>query len=224
MSRKVRIGRASLRRLLVRGATSGIAAHVVRAVTTHHDRTSGRFGAPADWRRLCALGAMLSGLAGLPVASFLVGGLTGDYLTDDYLTGLASIVGGLLQVLLILRIGSPDVYGDWVSLGMLDACLGMLLTFDPGLALWTSPALFALLLAASSLVRIWIGLTLATGSAFTWLGTSGLMGFFLLLWLVGATHALSGFDRLIALDLVLRVDLFLRGAAIVGFGLSLSRG
>ena len=50
------------------------------------------------------------------------------------------------------------------------------------------------------------------------------MGLFLLLWLWGATHAFSGFDRLVAVDLVLRVDLLLRGAAIVGFGLSLPRG
>lgn len=193
--------------------------HLLKVFTARHDRTAGRFSTPGDWRRLCALGAMLSGLAGVPVASFLVGGLTGDYLT-----GLASIVGGLLQFLLVLRIGSPDIYGDWISLGLLDACLGVVLTFDPGLAFWMSPALFTLLLAASSLVRIWIGLTLATGSAFTWLGTSGLMGLFLLLWLWGATHAFSGFDRLVAVDLVLRVDLLLRGAAIVGFGLSLPRG
>jgi len=219
MPRKARFGRPSLRCLLIRRATLGIAVHLLKAFTARYHRTSGRFDTPGNWRRLCALGAMLLGLAGLPVASFLVGGPTGDYLG-----GVASIIGGLLQVLLILRIGSPDVYGDWVSLGLLDTSLGVVLTFDPGLALSTSPALFTLLLAASSLVRIWIGLTLATGSAFTWLGTSGLMGLFLLLWLWGATHAFSGFDRLVAVDLVLRVDLLLRGAAIVGFGLSLPRG
>lgn len=194
-------------------------SHWLRVFTARYDRTRGRFGAPGCWRRLCALGAMVSGLAGVPIASFLVGGMTGDYMG-----GLASIVGGLLQFLLILRIGSPDIYGDWISLGILDTCLGVVLTLDPGLAFWMSPALFTLLLAASSLLRIWIGLTLATGSAFTWLGTSGLMGLFLLLWLWGATHAFSGFDRLVAVDLVLRVDLLLRGAAIVGFGLSLPRG
>ena len=218
MPRKPRFGRPSLRCLLIRGAALGMTARLLRAFTARYERTSGRFGAPGNWRRLCALGAMLLGLAGLPVASFLVGGPTGDYLG-----GLASIVGGLLQVLLMLRIGGPDIYGDWVSLGLLDTCLGVVLTFDPGLALWTSSALFTLLLAASSLLRIWIGLTLATGSAFTWLGTSGLMGLFLLLWLWGATNAFSGFDRLVAVDLVLRVDLLLRGAAIVGFGLSLPR-
>lgn len=219
MPRKVRFGRPSQRCLLIRRVTSGLTVQMLRVFKTRYDRTSGRFGAPWDWRGLCALGGILLGLAGFPVASFLVGGPTGDYLG-----GLASIVGGLLQILLILRMGSPQIYGDWVSLGVLDTCLGVVLTFDPGLALSMSPALFTLLLASSSLLRIWIGLTLATGSAFTWLGTSGLMGLFLLLWLWGATYAFSGFDRLVAVDLVLRVDLLLRGAAIVGFGLSLPRG
>lgn len=171
---------------------------------------------------MVALGSMLAGLAGIPVVSFVAYGLNGG----SYFPGMASIFGGFLQIMLILKIASPDIYLDWLIMGAFDVLIGALLLIDPGLASGLSLVAFALCLAASSLSRLMIGVTFHDASAFTWVGASGLVGLFLLSWFLTVVFLTSDgrLDLPMAADLVLRADLTLRGAAIVGFGLSLPRG
>lgn len=167
---------------------------------------------------MLALGVMLAGLAGVPVVSLILYGVNGSYFP-----GMASIFGGFLQALLIIRIASPDVYPDWIGLGVIDVLIGVILLFDPGLAACWSLAGFGFCFAASAVVRIWIGLTFRDAGAFTFIGASGLVGLFLLAWFLIALLSSDDIrlDLPIATDLVLRADLLLRGAALIGFGLSL---
>lgn len=161
---------------------------------------------------------MLAGLAGIPVLDFTIYGINGSYFP-----GMASLFAGFLQALLVLKIASPEVYPDWVVLGLFDILLGALLLIDPSLAEGWSLAAFCLCLAASALVRIWIGVTFRAANAITFIGTSGLVGLFLLAWFLVAVLSSRdvSLDLPVAADLVLRADLALRGAAIMGFGVSL---
>lgn len=186
------------------------------------ERTAHRFEGFGAWRRMLALGVMLAGLAGVPVLDLTIYGINGGYFP-----GMASLFAGFMQVLLVLKIASPEVYyPDWVVLGLVDILLGVLLLVDPSLAEgWSLPG-FGVCLAASSLARIWIGLTFRVANAFTWMGSSGLVGLFLLGWflVVLLTADDIRLDIPIAADLVLRADLTLRGIALMAFGVSLRQG
>ncbi len=193
-------------------------AYLLGVILAERDRTQQRFRSFGCWRRVLALGVMLAGLAGIPVVSLVIYGVNGSYFP-----GMASIFGGFLQALLIIRIASPDVYPDWIGMGVIDILIGVVLLFDPGLSTCWSLVGFGLCLAASALVRIWIGLTFREAGAFTFIGSSGLVGLFLLAWFLVVLLSSDDvrLDVPIATDLVLRADLLLRGAALIGFGLSL---
>lgn len=193
-------------------------AALLDAILARRDQTARRFQGTVCWRRVLALGAMLAGLAGVPVVSLVAYGFNGRYFP-----GMASLFGGFLQALLILKIASPDVYTDWIFMGLCDVFIGTVLLVDPGLAAGLSLMVFLLCFALSALIRIWIGLTFRAANAFTWIGSSGLVGLFLLAWFVLAVLFSSDvkLDLPMAADLVLRADLTLRGVALMGFGLSL---
>lgn len=187
-------------------------------ILAQRERTARRFSGFGAWRRVLALGVMLAGLAGIPVLDLTIYGVNGAYFP-----GMASLFAGFLQALIILKIASPEVYPDWVVLGVLDILIGALLLVDPTLAAGWSLAAFCLCLAASALVRVWIGMTFRDANAFVFIGASGLVGLFLLAWFLVAVFSSNdvGIDLPVAADLVLRADLTLRGAAIMGFGVSL---
>lgn len=198
-------------------ALRGVAS-LLGVVLIQRERTARRFCDRICWRRVLALGVMLAGLAGVPVMSLVADGFNGRYFP-----GMASLFGGLLQTVLIMKIASPDVYADWIFMGLCDVLIGALLLVDPGLAAGLSLAAFLLCFALSALIRVWIGLTFRAANAFTWIGSSGLVGLFLLAWFVLAVVFSSDvkLDLPMASDLVLRADLTLRGVALMGFGLSL---
>lgn len=191
---------------------------LIGLILAERERTAHRFEFFGAWRRVLALGVMLAGLAGIPVLELTVYGIDGSYFP-----GMASLFGGFLQALLVLKIASPEVYHDWVVLGVLDILIGILLLIDPTLADGWSLAGFVLCLAMSALVRLWIGMTFRDANAFTWIGASGLVGLFLLGWFLVAVLSSRdvSLDLPVAADLVLRADLLLRGAAMMGFGVSL---
>lgn len=187
-------------------------------ILAEQERTAHRFESFGAWRRVLALGVMLAGLAGLPVLDLTIYGFDGSYFP-----GMASLFAGLLQALLILKIARPEVYADWLALGIFDILIGAPLLVDPTLAAGWSLASFGLCFAMSALVRVWIGMTFRDANAFTWMGASGLVGLFLLAWFLVAVFSSRdvSLDLPVAADLVLRADLALRGAAIMGFGVSL---
>ncbi len=209
------------RRLPIRALLSRLATPLTEAVVRDQDRTAFRFRGRGCWRRMIALGSMLAGLAGVPVVSMVAYGLNGSYSP-----GMASIFGGFLQVLLILKIASPDIYPDWLSMGAFDVLIGMVLLTDPGLAGGLSCAVFILCLTLSAICRIGIGLTFRHANALIWIGVSGFVGLFLLAWFLAALFLTDDIrlDLPMAADMVLRADLTLRGLALIGFGISLKTG
>ncbi|WP_026791721.1 hypothetical protein [Pleomorphomonas oryzae] len=193
-------------------------ATLIDAILAARDRTEDRFRGNGCWRRMLALGTMLAGLAGVPIVSLIAYRVNGRYFP-----GMASIFGGFLQSLLILRMAGPAIYADWLCMGLCDILIGGVLIFDSGLSGGLSLAAFGLCFALSSLARIWIGLTYRIANAFTWMGSSGLAGLFLLAWFLVVLLSTNdiGLELPMAADLVLRADLTLRGVALMGFGLSL---
>lgn len=208
-------------RVPLSGWCLGAVGALIGFVLAERERTAHRFEGFGAWRRMLALGVMLAGLAGIPVLDLTIYGLNGSYFP-----GMASLFAGFLQALLILKIASPEVYPDWVALGGLDILIGTVLLIDPTLAEgWSLPG-FGVCFAASALIRIWIGLTFRRANAFTWIGSSGLVGLFLLGWFLVVLLTTVDFrlDSPVAADMMLRADLTLRGVALMGLGLSLRTG
>lgn len=167
---------------------------------------------------LLPFGVALLCLGGFPLPSVAVYALWGlDW------PFLSSIVAGVLQVVVFVLAGRKEVYADWIFVGVLDVSIGVLLAVDPWLSSAVSMFSLCSLVAMSSLVRIGIGLTSERGDAFVWLGMSGVAGLWLLLGLVLIVNFadFSYLERPLVVDAALRVDLLLRGAAIIGFALSL---
>lgn len=182
------------------------------AVEARRRRMAERFHGPSDWLRLVVLGSLLITLA-LPA---LVGSIP-NLKVEGYSPGMASMFGGLLLAIIIVRIGRPAIYFDWIAVGLLYVGIGVLLSANP----WLSPVrafvLFCLLFTASALLRTWIGVTLdARGS--DWLTANGLTALFCVAWAIGCRVMAASRP---SPDVIVAVDLMLTGLSIAGFGLSL---
>ncbi|WLD96324.1 hypothetical protein PX860_12280 [Agrobacterium leguminum] len=127
-----------------------------------------------------------------------------------YIPGMESIFGGLLVSVIIMRIGRPDLYIDWICAGIVQVCLGFILVKSPDLE-YFSVFFIAMLLLAT--LRVFIGMTIPSASL--WAG--GLTTFFCL--------ASSTLDRVasfaLAPDVIVATDLALTGISIASFGLSI---
>lgn len=177
-------------------------------------KTAGRFQGPYDWRRMFALGVILIDLAVLALANSVLGRIIAGYCP-----GMASIFGGLLLAIIIIRLGRPALYFDWIANGLLHIGLGLLLTKDPFLLSWSSFLLFSILLAGSALLMTWIGMTLDIPGGRAWLMAGGLASLICVAWLVVERLTVTFVEP----DVVLGVVLLLLGLSIAGLGLSLKR-
>lgn len=183
-------------------------------ISARRGETLHRFRQPSDWIRLIMLGVLLTDLAIIALANTVF-----EIRMTSYWPGMASIFGGLLLSIIIIRIGSPELFLDWIVFGTLQTTLGLLLTKQPSLALTAWFALFCLLLAASAALRLWIGVTLDAGNGGAWLAASGFTGFFCTFWAISCR--LLGI--IIDPDVVLAVDSLVSGLSIIGLGFSLRR-
>lgn len=173
-----------------------------------------RFKGPYDWRRLFGLGVVLADLAIVSLANSAF-----DKVVSGYWPGMASIFGGLLLAIIMMRLGRPVLYLDWVLNGAFHIGLGLLLTKDPFLlSSWSFP-LFATLLASSALLMTWIGMTLDIPGGRDWLMAGGLASFGCVVWSVIERSTVT----IVEPDVVLGVVLLLLGLSIAGLGLSLRR-
>jgi uncharacterized membrane protein HdeD (DUF308 family) len=76
---------------------------------------------------------------------------------------MAATFGGLILAIIMIRISRPKLYVDWILIGIAYLGLGLMLMRDPLLSSRTLFAFFCVLLAASALLTLWIGATLAAG-------------------------------------------------------------
>lgn len=177
------------------------------ATARRRRKVRGRFRGPYDWRRLFALGILLVDLAVLALANTILG-------TDliDYRPGMAAIFGGLLLSIIMIRLGRPELYFDWIATGLLHVALGLTLISDPLLTTDGSFTLFSVLLLVTNLLTIWIGATLAIIAGRPWLIASGLTSLLCLAWMVFGPET----TRLVEPDFVSAVELLLLGFSILG--------
>lgn len=183
-----------------------------KAVQKRRGKISDRFNQPNGGLRLIMLGVLLIDLA--------VIALSVDFFNlrlPDYWPGMASIFGGLLISIIIIRISRPKLFWDWIALGTLHTTLGFLLTKSP--SLWSSQSfvVFCALLLATAILRLWIGATLVQWNGRSYLLASGLTGLFCTGWAVATRLTSSPTSP----DFILAVDLLITGLSIAGLGLSL---
>jgi len=169
-----------------------------------------RFQGAQDWLRFVILGGLLLTFSSLALASVI----SRDPLFDD-LPGGPAIFGGTIVMIMIIKISSGRLYVDWLLSGALYVGVGFSqhLAETRGAA-W--PLLFCVLMAASGLSRIWIGMT-TQGVAGYWPRYSGYVA------LLAAFAAVAAylFGMPIRLGSLCAVDLLFQGLAMAGYGIAL---
>lgn len=173
-----------------------------------------RFRGPYAWWRLFTLGILLVDLAALALANSILG--TG---LIDYRPGMAAIFGGLLLSIIVIRLGRPELYLDWIMNGALHVAFGLLLVKDSMLTTGWSFTMFTLLLLASSLLTIWIGATLAVPGGRAWLIASGKTSLLCVAWIIFDPGAVP----IVKPDFVSAVELLLLGFSILGLASAVRR-
>ncbi|MBP1848305.1 uncharacterized membrane protein HdeD (DUF308 family) [Rhizobium petrolearium] len=189
----------------------------IRAAASRKRRKiSDRFQGPYDGGRLFVVGIILVDMATVAFANSFFGRLA-----FQYWPGMASVFGGLLLAIIIIRLGRPKLYFDWIIVGILHLWLGLILTNDPLLASTWSLASFYVILAASAALTTWIGVTIGIlGDGGTWLVAGGLASFVCAV-VGGIINGWTDFS--IEPDVILGTNLLLLGLAIGGLGLSLRK-
>jgi uncharacterized membrane protein HdeD (DUF308 family) len=183
-------------------------------LSSRRRRFSQRFDKPNQWVRLVVLGAILIYFSAVALANSVFG-----VRMANYWPGMASIFGGLLLSIIVIRISRPKVYLDWILAGSLHTVLGIMVTEHPLLLPTSAFAIFCVLLTSLAVVRVWIGLTAEWMSGGTWLVASGLSGLFCVAWAILSRY----FFITTSPDVILTTDLLLTGLSISGFGFALRR-
>ncbi|OCJ58610.1 hypothetical protein A6U94_23725 [Agrobacterium tumefaciens] len=138
-------------------------------------------------------------------------------MTWGYWPGMAAIFSGSLISIIIFRIGRPRIYWDWVGLGAMEICLGIILKTDPLLASPVDALLFYGVLAMSAVQLYLIGASMKPGKAWTWLGAGGIANI-----IVMTLGCLDHFTlETIAVETALLTTLMIIGMSLIGFGASL---
>lgn len=183
-------------------------------VSRRREQTGGRFQGPYDAGRLVALGILVIDLAAIAIAHAVFGTLI-----IDYWPGMASLFAGLLFAIIIIRLGRPILYSDWIANGMLHVCLGLILTNDADLlATWSTIGFYAGLVA-SALATTWIGISLPIENGIPSLVAGGLASL-----VVAIIAIIDGLTvQLVAPDVILATMLLLLGLSTSSFGSSLRR-
>ncbi|MDX3924716.1 MAG: hypothetical protein QHC90_02750 [Shinella sp.] len=142
-----------------------------------------------------------------------------DHLVIGYRPGMASLFAGLLFSIIVIRLGRPKLYLDWIVVGALHICLGLMLTRDPNLVSTWYPILFYLFLMACALMTTWIGLTMDAAEERPPLVAGGVSS---LVVVIGAIVDAS-VTRKIAPDMVLATSLLLLGLSAGTLGMALRK-
>lgn len=125
-----------------------------RAIRYRRFANRRRFAQPLAWIRVVALGIVLLNLAILMLlASY------NRLPTQGFDPGIGALFGGALVGIIIVRIGSPKLYWDWILLATLIAISGSLVSAraDSSSDITCAPVIATLAFGATT--KIWIGRT-----------------------------------------------------------------
>jgi len=200
------------RRALAAARVSATLGRVQRMILKRRATTARRFRKSSDSIRFVVLGVLLIDFAALALVNAVIDGSLGGYWV-----GMAPVFGGILIMIIIVRVARPALYLDWIALGVLEVILGLLLADGPFVYGLSFLLPLFLCFGMLALLRVWIGLTLPPGKGAASLLAGGLAGLFCLSWMIVDQFIISVVEP----DTILAVDLLLTGLAIVGFGLSL---
>jgi uncharacterized membrane protein HdeD (DUF308 family) len=178
----------------------------------HRQTHEHRFHRDHDWLRLSVLGSVLLAFSTLAfVDTLAMRPLLGD------IPGGSAMFSGATIVLFIVKIARAEIYGDWILNGVLYVGVGVALSSDEAGGHASPSILFCLLLTASGVTRIWIGLTTDPRAAAMWLWSSGCVA------VVGGIGAFAGWVLAapITPQSVFAVDSLFQGISIAGFSASL---
>lgn len=160
---------------------------------------------------------MLVSLSALALAPLLFEGVPGAF---D--TGILAFTCGMLECLIIIRLGWPERYRDWIACGLFYMALGGVLAGHANLAPPSRFAVFAALFLTCALLRTWIALAMTPANdRSAGLLASGLTGIFCGAWLIaGRLVGAPGVPSVLP-SVILALDIMIYGLAITRFGLSM---
>lgn len=184
------------------------------AISERRHKTGERFKGPYDAGRLIVLGILLIDLAVIAGANAVL-----DDLVIEYRPGMASLFAGLLLSIIVIRLGRPKLYLDWIANGVLHVCLGLILARDPYLVSTWYPILFYLLLMACALMTTWIGLTMGAEEGRPAFLAGGISILVVAISAIVDAHGV----RSIAPDVVLAASLLLLGLSTGALGMALRK-
>ena len=134
-----------------------------------------------------------------------------------YFIGLLMLIGGAIQIAEAFGVKSWGSFLIWLLSGILYAAAGILAFMNPLLASLELTLALAIVLVASGLMRIWIGIKERPGNNWGWIVAAGVVTLIL-----GIIVALGWpVNSLWVLGLFLAVDLIFQGWSFIAFGLAL---
>jgi uncharacterized membrane protein HdeD (DUF308 family) len=168
----------------------------------------------AKWGWIVALGVVYL-IAGLIALGSVVAATAASVLV----VGAMMVVAGVFEVINAFQVKTWGRFIFWLLLGILYIIAGFVAWDNPFLtAVWLTLILGAAL-AASGIVRIFLGFNMKHGSPWVWVVISGLIT--LVLGVIILAH--WPFSAVYTLGIFLGIDLVFAGASWIGLGLGLKK-
>ncbi|NTD87657.1 hypothetical protein [Agrobacterium tumefaciens] len=172
-----------------------------------------RFEERGDRRRLIALGIVIIDFAILGFFSSASGKLPG------YEPGMASMFGGLLICIIMLRLSRPAILLDWTLFGIIQVILGIQVQTGLSSAGTLGAVIFYFGLIASAALLIVIGVQTHFPGARTWLLAGGICS--LIISVASIIENITSGQ--LGTDSTLLIILTIVGLSVLGMGASLRR-
>lgn len=171
-----------------------------------------RFDGNGDWRRIMALGVVTVDFAILGFFSS-ASGLSG------YMPGTASMFGGLIICIIMLRLSRPAIFLDWTFFGIVQVLLGIQVQTGLSSDVPVGTAMFYLGLVASAVLLIVIGIQTHFPEGRAWLLAGGICSMIISV----ASIAEAVTSGHLGPDNTLLITLMIAGLSVVGMGVSLKK-
>ncbi|MRH98636.1 hypothetical protein [Agrobacterium tumefaciens] len=186
-----------------------LGGHLLRSCRAQRSRFEGS----EDWRRILALGVVTVDFALLGFFSSASGRLSG------YMPGMASMFGGLIICIIMLRLSRPAIFLDWTFFGIFQVLLGMQVQIGLSSEIPLGTAIFYFSLVASALLLIVIGIQTNFLEGRAWLLAGGLCSLILSVASIAEAVTIGHLGP----DNTLLISLLIAGLSVVGMGVSLKK-
>ncbi|WP_152025791.1 hypothetical protein [Agrobacterium tumefaciens] len=171
-----------------------------------------RFDGNGDWRRIMALGVVTVDFAILGFFSSAAG-------LSGYMPGTASMFGGLIICIIMLRLSRPAIFLDWTFFGIVQVLLGIQVQTGLSSDVPVGTAMFYLGLVASAVLLIVIGIQTHLPEGRAWLLAGGICSMIISV----ASIAEAVTSGHLGPDNTLLITLMIAGLSVVGMGVSLKK-